>query len=221
MSLSKSTPQDPHVLADHAAGLDQIYHPGVNLAIWRRQEQPNLKEELACLPADQLPDTRVSAARHSFEDDIVHFLTSHGLDPSSLHYLLNDLRLLFGLFFEFSGDREVKFRLFTTDQDDCRRFHVDYRHLRLLCTYIGPGTEWLTNMQVDRVAYENGSGNEKILRFGEPKRLESFWVGLMKDDAYPGNEGNGLVHRSPPLAGTGRKRVMLCLDAAPKKLMRR
>ena len=94
----------------------------------------------------------------------------------------------------------------------CHRFHADRTRLRLLCTYRGPGTEWLTEAQVDRWALSNGSANEDIIRFGEPARFMSPWVGIMKGSAYPGNAGHGLVHRSLPIAGSGRTRVLFCLD---------
>jgi hypothetical protein len=58
----------------------------------------------------------------------------------------------------------------------------------------------------------NGAPNEHIIRFGEPSRFEPFWVGILKGDAFPGNAGRGLVHRSPQIAGSGRTRVLFCLD---------
>ena len=71
--------------------------------------------------------------------------------------------------------------------------------------------EPLTNEQVDRVAQSRCAPNEKIIRFGEPCRLDSFWVAIMKGD--PGNSGQGLVHRSPPVEGTGQIRTLFCLDS--------
>jgi hypothetical protein len=70
----------------------------------------------------------------------------------------------------------------------------------------------LTNEQVDRLAQGTGAPNEEIIRFGEPSRFEPFWVGILKGDAYPGNAGYGLVHRSPPITGSGLTRVLFCLD---------
>lgn len=124
-------------------------------------------------------------------------------------------------FFSLSGNSQVKFRLLTTDDDDCRRFHVDFRQLRLLCTYQGPGTEWLTNDQVDRDALDRGEPNESIIKFGTPLHLKPFWVGLMKDERHIDNHlqnslrntGNGLVHCSPPMGDQYQIRVVFCLDA--------
>jgi hypothetical protein len=43
------------------------------------------------------------------------------------------------------------------------------------------------------------------------RRLAPFTVGVFKGDAFPGNAGSGIVHRSSP--GTARApRLLLCLD---------
>ncbi|WP_322786458.1 DUF1826 domain-containing protein [Lamprocystis purpurea] len=56
-------------------------------------------------------------------------------------------------------------------------------------------------------------GHESILRHGHPARMQTGWVGLMKGAIYPDNRALGLVHRSPPIAGTGETRILYCLDA--------
>ena len=99
-----------------------------------------------------------------------------------------------------------------TIDDGCRRYHVDRSHLRLLSTYRGPGTEWLTNEQVDRDNLRSGAPNEDIVRYGQPYRMAPFWVGLFKGSLYPNMADSGLVHRSPPIDGTGQFRVRFCLD---------
>ncbi|MCG7960800.1 MAG: DUF1826 domain-containing protein, partial [Candidatus Thiodiazotropha taylori] len=116
-------------------------------------------------------------------------------------------------YFSISKSRNVTMRLVTTNEDDCPRFHVDQTQLRLLCTYRGPGTEWLSDQQVDRAAQRSGAPNEEIIRYGEPNVFEPFWVGIMKGNAYPGNAGQGLVHRSPQISGSGKTRVLFCLDS--------
>ncbi len=62
------------------------------------------------------------------------------------------------------------------------------------------------------MAQANGASNDGIIRAGESSQFKSFWVGAKKGDAFPGNAGHGLVHRSPPPAGTGQTRVPFCLD---------
>ncbi len=203
----------PHVTGDRPAELRQILNPDVNLCLWRRPVQPEVTRELSPLRASHLPDVRCRTSPASFDDDVSTLLTQQGLDPVAFKHWRDDLRGLANLFFSVSGGRDVVLRLETKDDDGCRRFHVDRTtHLRLLCTYRGPGTEWLTNEQVDRNAQGNGAPNERIIRFGEPSRFEPFWVGILKGSAYPRNARRGLVHRSPPIAGLRQTRVLFCLD---------
>ena len=155
---------------------------------------------------------RCTTSLDAFDNDVARLLEQQDLDPSAFSHWRNDLRRLADLYFKLSDDRDVTVRLVTTDEDDCRRYHVDRTHLRLLCTYRGLGTEWLTNEQVDRMAQATGAPNEKIIRFGEPSQFAPFWVGILKGDAYPGNAGAGLVHRSPPIKSSGLTRVLFCLD---------
>ena len=192
--------------------LHRILDPGVNLSLWQRPAQEAIRRELSHLHASHLPDVRCWTSSASFDDDLCALLGQQGLDPLALKNWRIDLGRLAELFFGISEGRDVALRLETTEDDGCRRFHVDRTHLRLLCTYRGPGTEWLTDAQVDRVAQASGAPNDCIIRFGEPSQFEPFWVGILKGDAYPGNAGHGLVHRSPPIAGSGQIRVLFCLD---------
>lgn len=192
--------------------MHRILDHGVNLSLWQRPIQTEITRQLSTLRASHLPDIRCRTSLDSFDADVSTLLQQQEIDPLSYSNWRVDLRRLANLFFSVSEARNVTLRLLTTDDDDCRRFHVDHTHLRLLCTYRGPGTEWLTNEQVDRLAQCAGAPNEDIIRFGKPSQFEPFWVGVMKGDAYPGNTGYGLVHRSPPIAGSGRIRVLFSLD---------
>ena len=202
----------PHVAGNQPDVLRQILAPTVNLSLWQRPTQTAINRELSTLQAAHLPDIRCPTSLDSFDDDVSALLTQQGLDPLVFKNLRVDLRRLADLYFSVSEGRDVTLRLVTTDDDDCRRFHVDRTNLRLLCTYRGRGTEWLTEAQVDRVAQASGAPNDRIVRFGDPAQFEPFWVGILKGDAYPGNAGHGLVHRSPSIAGSGQIRVLFCLD---------
>lgn len=43
-------------------------------------------------------------------------------------------------------------------------------------------------------------------------RLERFAVAVMKGERWPGNSGKGLLHRSPRIASSGRRRVLFKID---------
>lgn len=205
-------PASPHVAGDQPDVLRRIVEPGVNLSLWQRPTPGQTVGELALLDASDLPDLRRPTSPDSFDDDVSALLRRRNLDPSRFVHWRSDLARLAALFFAVSSDLGVTLRLETTSEDGCRRFHVDRTRLRLLCTYRGPGTEWLSDAQVDRVAQAGGARNDGIIRFGAPSRFQPCWVGILKGDAYPGNAGHGLVHRSPPIAGTGQTRVLFCMD---------
>jgi hypothetical protein len=202
----------PHLFGEAPQVLLGIAEPGVNLALWRRSSLPAVSRELLSLRACDLPDVRCTTTQATFDDDVDKLLRQHELNPADFGCWLGDLCRLAKYFFAVSAGWEVTLRLLTTADDDCRRFHFDRTRLRLLCTYRGPGTEWLTDAQVDRDAQRNGAANHRIVRFGEPERFEPFWAGILKGDAYPGNAGGGLMHRSPQIAGSGQTRVLFCLD---------
>lgn len=106
--------------------------------------------------------------------------------------------------------------LATVDTDKCRKFHVDYRSIRLVCTYAGPGTEWVDDAGVDRSMLGQPSpcidrANAKIVtRPGAVHRALPGDVILLKGEL--GNEGRGVVHRSPPIEATRDRRLVLTLD---------
>jgi len=200
-------------VGDRADVLRHVLDPEVNLCLWQRPAQVAVIREIASLLASDLPDVRCATSLASFDDDVCTLLQQQGLDPSAFSHWRADMLRLADAYFNVSGNNEVTLRLVTTNEDECRRFHVDRTQLRLLCTYRGPGTEWLPDDQVDRMAQATGAPNEAIVRYGEPSQFEPFWAGILKGDAFPGNFGHGLVHRSPPVSGTGQTRVLFCLDS--------
>ncbi|AQA18610.1 hypothetical protein BST95_10550 [Halioglobus japonicus] len=190
--------------------LETISNPEVNLSLWQRPEEHRVALEAATLATHPLRDARRPTSLTSFDEDVCALLQLQGVNPANYEALRADMFMLTQLFAPLTEGRPFRFRLLTTAKDDCRRFHLDRINLRLLCTYHGPGTEWLRNEQVDRLAQARGAPNEDIIRFGEASRFQPFWVGIMRGD--PANNGDGLVHRSPPIAGTGQARVLFCLD---------
>ncbi|WP_437547659.1 DUF1826 domain-containing protein [Sorangium sp. So ce367] len=129
---------------------------------------------------------------------------------------LEDVRGLISLFADLTGCPRVGLRLARLDKPMCPRLHADMVTARLVTTYVGPGTEWAEYADVrrDRLGHRaNGVPDEVsgVLRAGARlRRMEPFDVGLLKGEAWPGNQDRGAVHRSPP--GTS-PRVVVTLDA--------
>ena len=199
-----------HDIGDSAAVLQRATDPDVHLSLWRRPVNEAIVQELAQLKASDLSNTRRATSCASFDTDVSALLQEQGHDPAAFQSLRADMSQLITIFSAVSSGRDMKFRLLTTGSDDCRRFHLDRLQWRLLCTYQGPGTEWLTDAQVDREALVRCRPNGEVLRFGQASRFETCWVGILKGD--PKNIGSGQVHRSPPIADSGRVRVLFSID---------
>jgi hypothetical protein len=143
-------------------------------------------------------------------------LAAHGLPAQTCPRWLSDLADLTRRFAVLASKTldatAITLRLEVLADVACPRFHVDQTRLRLLCTYRGPGTEWLPPGAVDRRALGNGAPNAQIADPAAVRSLAPFWVGILKGERYPGNAGRGQVHRSPPVADGVPPRLLFCLD---------
>jgi len=198
---------------DSLDALNGIHFPESSLVVWDRPVLPDIGLELDNVGADAFPDARVRFYAGKARDELAALISAQGFDAVSVFPgWLADMTRLADVFFDLAGCRPVTARLETLARTGCPRFHVDHSYLRLVCTYRGPGTEWLDDAQVDRVAQAGGAPNEAIVRFGKPSRMPTFAVGLMKGSRYPGCADTGLVHRSPALGPGDPARVLFCLD---------
>lgn len=160
------------------------------------------------LMAGPLRDVRFVAAT----DDVAAVLPGHlaaaGYPSGSVCDALSadvcDLTRLFGRL--VSSDRfEIRLDHVTTNA--CRKFHADYVEARLLVTYAGPGTQWLTRQEAARVR----AG-------GTPQHIEQTAEGdvaILK--GWLGSPAHPAFHRSPPIEGTGVRRLLLAISAPPQE----
>jgi hypothetical protein len=170
--------------------LERIHSPDISLAMWQRFTRLNLLMSASSLlvrPPFTLTvtDTPDMAARRLCRDLLLFHWPLYG-----------DFRRLAGRFAMLAASPLVRMRLEHVVDDSCRKFHVDAVGLRLLCTYAGPGTEWM----------DIG---------GKVRRMTMMEVAIFKGTAFPG-AGPRVLHRSPPLSAgmlAGQSRLVLCIDA--------
>ncbi len=91
------------------------------------------------------------------------------------------------------------------------RFHTDRVPARLLVTYSGRGTEWLAEPDVLRPLTPPGPLPEQPVAENRIQVMPTGSVAILKGEAWIGNEGRGLVHRSPA-PGDTPPRLVLGLD---------
>ncbi len=122
---------------------------------------------------------------------------------------LDDLGWLVEAFSCLTGARRIGLRLRVLDKPMCPRFHVDHVPLRLVTTYQGAASEWLDESGLDRRLL--GGAQAEVVDEQLIHSLSTGDVALLKGERWEGNEGAGLVHRSPR-AEPGLARLLLTLD---------
>jgi hypothetical protein len=197
-------------------GLAAILRDGVNLAVWPRAPGAALGAAV-----ERLAGTAAVGLDGVVGRGGAGALLRAALPPGpAAERLADDAAQLADRFLDLTRCRAVRLRLETLDRDGCRLFHVDACPLRLLVTYAGPGTEWVANADARRAELTlqgrsfDDANRAIVPDDGAIRRLEPWWVAVQKGEGYPGNAGNALVHRSPPIAGQGLRRLRLCLDPA-------
>lgn len=132
--------------------------------------------------------------------------------------LVPDIVQLAGRFLELTGGVRARVQLERVTRDACRRFHDDQIGLRMLCTYFGPGTEWLDDRDVCAEVLEALGGNvdeanRRIVRDADKvRRAQAGDVLVLKGARYPGRARHGAVHRSPPIEAERASRLVLKID---------
>lgn len=132
---------------------------------------------------------------------------------------VEDIVLLIEMYSYLFELDEVGLRLQVLDRAMCPRFHIDRLGCRLVCTYSGPGTQWLYNSDVDRSKLGKGNmglGDEKSGVYTDPASIQQVKqsdVVLLKGDGWFNNEGSGIVHRSPAIS-KNNKRIVVTMDFA-------
>jgi hypothetical protein len=193
-----------------------FYEEDVQIATWQRTRSIVLNESVDALLA---LNTFSQLQFSSPAQDVAQKLAMHMPQFKHRSVLLKDIALLSDMFACLFDQDNVGLRLKVLDTTMCPRFHVDQVPCRLLTTYRGPATEWLPNESADR--NKLGAGNQGLSDdlsglFQQANDIESMNAGdvaLLKGEAWQGNEGRGLIHRSPINSG-GHKRLLLTLDFA-------
>ena len=205
-SLRQSGKNDNWPTSRSPIALCHIHDDDVNIVIHERDIRP-LSSEIAALLAQG-----ISANLYGSNTDLLRQLTSV-LDPATYPKLTKDVALLLQRFAEVTYSKEQQLLFKVVDTNMCRRFHTDVNDLRMLCTYSGPGTQWLTNDNVNTKALSSRSENARIVR--DEARIRQAGAGdvvLLKGSAYPGENTRAVVHRSPPVEASREQRLLLRID---------
>ena len=125
--------------------------------------------------------------------------------------LIDDIIRLATLFTATTKSGVINLQLQIVSTDMCRLFHVDYYRQRLLCTYLGPGTEWLDHSNVEYNALGKGDNKNIVKDENAINRANRFDVLILKGKNF-GDGDLAVVHRSPPIIRHKKTRILLKID---------
>ncbi len=194
--------------------LTDIYQEDINIVVWQR----NLTAALQHAVSGIIDANHSLEVKTSVKPQEALLTTAKELGSTAGAYLLGEnIAEIVDMFCCLFDLKKAGLRLALLDKAMCPRFHVDRVPCRLVTTYGGAATEWLPNDIVDRSKL--GTANLKTPDdqtglFNSSKDicyLSEGDVSLLKGELWQGNEGAGLIHRSPHLS-KGQKRLFVSLD---------
>lgn len=187
---------DPNVLKD-------IHLASKNIAIYQRDIEP-LSADLEQI-ADYEIKYHASGSVAEILSQLDDFFTNH---LEKCLTLFDDISEILGLFEQTTQKSSFRLLLETVSTNMCRKFHTDVNDLRLLCTYIGPGTLWMPDGAIDQKASK--ASKEMVMDLAQKQQVAAGDVVMLKGALYP--DANPILHRSPTIEEKGEKRLLLRID---------
>lgn len=188
-----------------ASILSGIKQTGVAAAVWQRAPAPEFANWIAELPPENLPKLRSLVGVDALEGCVQAACDIAGTPAGPQRDMLaGDIAALGFLMSEIMNTPLLHIRVEAVTTNACRKFHVDHMIARMLCTYRGTGT------QLARPGAE-----------GAPLDVATGSAVLLRGRLWPDEEETGLLHRSPPIEGTGETRLLAVIDPAMEPESRR
>ena len=199
-------PAVPHVAAAEVPDcLAAIADPAINLAIWQRRLSPAVAAAGRQLVKGADGEIRLTVSAAQAAVALADALVA--ANWPAVPAFVADVAELAMLAAPLMQTHAVDLRLEILTGDACRKFHADYVPLRLITSYAGPGSQWLSN--ADAAALAQGVAAEQL----EVRQLLAGEVALFKGKLLTESP---IIHRSPPIAGTGQRRLVLVINPAQK-----
>lgn len=207
MQTARIEPMKQHApagvsLVGNAEALSAIHRPGCAASVWHRRPLPSFQKWVDALDPVLLPSARVILRPESVRETVRRICENTGVpDCTERARLVDDIAALANIFSGLMNANWLRLRLDVVTTNACRKFHVDAVTARLVCTYRGTGTQYGVAQQ-DR----------------DPLRIFDVPTGapiLLRGTLWPEQPAAGLLHRSPPIAGSGETRLLLVLDSVP------
>ena len=201
-------------ITNDSSKISEINRDDINISIWQRNLN-NHTSEASEYVLTKNPLLEFSEVLQP-ENVIESLKTSIGSNEEMLPFF-DDVFNLVSMFCKTFDQKKAWLRLDGIDHPMCPRFHTDKLKCRLVTTYIGPATQWLPHDLVNRSKLGHGNQGKPddksglFIGINDIEQLDKGHVALLKGESWKGNQGRGLVHRSPHEEGN-YKRLYMTID---------
>jgi Protein of unknown function (DUF1826) len=192
------------VSAGNAEVLRAIREDDVSIAISER----NAPASIAAIPLTDIKNVRFQSALGGLPLALERALDDAGFSSGiGRNMLVTDILMLANRFAAVMDVGKIEIRLEHVTTNACKKFHADYVTARLICTYIGQGTQWLDDPEASSDVVDCHCGGPHNIR-----QLATGDVALFKGRLWSAEAP--AIHRSPPIEGTGEERLVLVINPA-------
>ena len=186
-------------VVDTPESLAGIRRPEVAGVLWNRHPHPTFNTWIEALDPARLPSARVILTPAAVREELLAICsTTDTPDCEMRDWLIDDISALADRFAQIMAAPYLRLLLDVVTGNACRRFHVDALTARLICTYRGQGPQYGIGT--------DGSEPE------HPLQVPTGAPFVLRGTLWPETPRSGLLHRSPPIEGTGETRLLLVLD---------
>ena len=185
------TVNDDDYLSDF---IDQFYFG----LIWDRQIPVNIQDWLNKVDPKLIPSFRQIFHKNEVIKSINKIFENSLSKDTQINWLIQDITRLSKLFSSLMKVDYIRLRMEVVSTNSCRKFHIDAVKARLICTYRGLGTQYGMSMDgIDPKHFKTTPTSSPILLKG------TLWI-----EENP----KMILHRSPPIEGTGETRFVFVID---------
>ncbi|WP_424971755.1 DUF1826 domain-containing protein [Dinoroseobacter sp. S76] len=203
MTLAHSTPprtDHPVVtLTETVEGLYAIREPRCGAAIWQRAPRPGFQDWIDGLDPAQLPRARLVLRPAAVAGALATLCDASGMpEGPARQWFEADVTALTTRFAALMRAEYLRLRLDVITTNACSKFHMDAILARLVCSYRGTGTQLGPTT--------DGTDPETVTTLAPCSPV------VLRGALWPPQGEAHVLHRSPPIAGTGETRLVLVLD---------
>ena len=166
--------------------------------IWDRHIPVNIQDWLNKVDPKLIPSFRQIFHKNEINKNINKIFKNSLIKQKETEWLVQDIIKLSRLFSNLMKVDYLRLRMEVVSTNSCRKFHIDAVKSRLICTYRGQGTQYGLSMDGnDQEQFKTTPTSSPILLRG------TLWV----EDKL-----KMILHRSPPIEGTGETRFVFVID---------